>query len=692
MKKSLIFTLIVFFLMSLNVLFLTFESEARNVERVSVNIVGLQGDGYSYRPSISSDGRYVAFESDAANLVAGDTNARKDVFVYDRDTYTIERVSVDNSGVQGDGSSSFPSISSDGRYVAFESDATNLVTGDTNNCFDMFVYDRDTDTIERVSVDNSGVQGNTDSYRPSISPDGRYVAFQSWATNLVTGDTNGTGDVFVYDRDTDTIERVSVDNSGVQGDGYSYHPSISSDGRYVAFASDATNLVTGDTNNSSDMFVYDRDTDTIERVSVDNSGGQGDGFSYGPSISSDGRYVAFHSIATNLVNGDTNSSDDVFVYDRDTDTIERVSVDNSGMQGNSASYESSISSDGRYVAFTSRSTNLVAGDTNASDDAFVYDRGTDTIERVSVDNSGGQGDGFSYESSISPDGHYVAFHSDATNLVTGDTNGTGDVFVYDRGTDTIERVSVDKSSAQGNGDSEKSSISSDGRYVAFESTASNLVTGDTNGTDDVFVYDRDTDTIERVSVDNSGVQGDGSSWYPSISSDGRYVAFRSTATNLVTGDTNGSADVFVYDRDTDTIERVSVDNSGVQGDSFSYGPSISPDGRYVAFESDATNLVAGDTNTSRDVFVYDRDTDTIERVSVDNSGVQGDGNSYHPSISSDGRYVAFDSTATNLVTEDTNGNWDVFVSYTQTGTSSPPGGGGGGGGGGCYISTCSTLE
>jgi len=429
MKKSLIFTLTVFFLMSLNILFLPVDSEARDIERVSVDNSGGEGDGGSIYPSISSDGRYVAFDSTATNLVAGDTNARGDVFVYDRVTDTIEMVSVDNSGVQGDDGSYNPSISSDGRYVAFTSYATNLVTGDTNTFSDVFAYDRVTNEIERVSVDNGGVEENGNSQDPSISSDGRYVAFESPATNLVIGDTNARNDVFVYDRVTNEIERVSVDNSAVQGDGSSYRPSISSDGRYVAFYSFAANLVAGDTNGRSDVFVYDRVTNEIERVSVDNSSVQGNNDSYNTRINSDGRYVAFHSEATNLVTGDTNTDSDVFVYDRDTNEIERVSVDNGGVEGNDDSEYPSISSDGRYVAFTSHATNLVTGDTNTDSDVFVYDRDTDTIEMVSVDNSGVQGDDVSEYPSISSDGRYVAFESNATNLVAGDTNARDDVFV-----------------------------------------------------------------------------------------------------------------------------------------------------------------------------------------------------------------------------------------------------------------------
>jgi len=371
MKKSLIFTLIVCFLMSLNILFLPFESEARNVERVSVDNSGDEGDGSSSYPSINSGGRYVAFQSNATNLVTGDINGSRDVFVYDRDTGEIERISVDNSGVQGDGSSGSPSISSDGRYVAFQSNATNLVTGDINGSRDVFVYDRDTDEVERVSVNNLGVQGDSNSEEPSISSDGRYVAFYSNATNLVAGDTNSRYDVFVYDRNTHTAERVSLNNSSVQGDGSSNYPSISSDGLYVTFQSSATNLVTGDTNGSQDVFVYDRDTDTIERVSIDNSGVEGNGGSSYPSISSDGRNVAFRSYATNLVTGDTNATVDVFVYDRETGKIERVSVDNSGYEGDFASYAPSISSNDHYVAFYSDATNLVTGDTNTTADVFV---------------------------------------------------------------------------------------------------------------------------------------------------------------------------------------------------------------------------------------------------------------------------------------------------------------------------------
>jgi len=226
---------------------------------------------------------------------------------------------------------------------------------------------------ERVSVDSLGGEGNSDSVRPSISADGRYVAFQSYATNLVGGDGNGYLDVFVRDRQSGTTERVSVDSLGGEGDGDSGYSSISADGRYVAFLSLA-NLVGGDTNGFGDVFVRDRQSGTTERVSVDSLGGEGNSDSYGSSISADGRYVAFQSSATNLVGGDTNGVDDSFVRDRQNGRTERVSVDSLGVEGNSDSYDSSISANGRYVAFQSYATNLVNGDGNGRQDVFLRDR------------------------------------------------------------------------------------------------------------------------------------------------------------------------------------------------------------------------------------------------------------------------------------------------------------------------------
>ncbi len=408
--------------------------------RVSVDSSGAESNHFSSLPSVSSDGRFVAFESEASNLVPNDTNGRRDVFIHDRQGGTTELVGVNSAGVQANSGSSSASISADGRYVAFYSDATNM-TDDPNQRGRVFVRDVQLGTTELISVNNDGFQaGYPGAGSPSISADGSYVAFVSSAPNLVMGDTNGVEDIFVRDRQGRTTERVSLSGPGAEANNWSFGPSISSDGNYVAFLSAASNLVTTDTNGTTDIFVRDRQGGTTERVSVSSSGAEANNSSYSEfdtSISSDGRYVAFESLASNLVPDDTNDNGgtlpgrDVFVRDRQLGTTDRVSVDSSGAQTNNDSRNASISSDGRYVAFESQASNLVSGDTNLGSDIFVHDLQVGTTERVSVDSSGAQANNQSYKASISPDGHHVAFESDAFNLVSGDTNGRRDIFVHD---------------------------------------------------------------------------------------------------------------------------------------------------------------------------------------------------------------------------------------------------------------------
>jgi Tol biopolymer transport system component len=400
--------------------------------RVSVGPGGAQADEGSGNSALSPGGRYVVFTSFATNLVPGDTNGWNDVFVHDRRTGTTERVSVGRKGAQGDEFSDLPALSRGGRYVAFGSAASNLVPDDTNDAFDVFVRDRRAGTTERVSVGPGGAQGNQLSNDPAISPNGRFVAFISAATNLVPGDTNGQQDVFVRDRRTGRTERVSVATGGAQGNDHSFDPVLSADGRYVAFGSWATNLVPNDTNGWQDGFVHDRWTRTTRRVSVATGGAQADGFNGTPRLSADGRYVAFESFASNLVPGDTNDTSDVFVRDRRTGTTERVSVGRDGAQGDLGSSTPAISPGGRYVAFTSTATNLVPGDKGGQQDVFVRDRRRGRTERVSVGLGGAEADDFSLTGAISAGGRVVAFSSAATNLVPGDTNGWNDVFVRAR--------------------------------------------------------------------------------------------------------------------------------------------------------------------------------------------------------------------------------------------------------------------
>ncbi|MEW6573224.1 MAG: S-layer homology domain-containing protein, partial [Bacillota bacterium] len=365
----------------------------------------------------------------ASNLVWGDTNGTADIFVFDRLTRRVNRVSVSSRGAQGNGNHLYPSINTDGRYVAFISDSSNLVPGDTNGAADVFVHDRQLRLTERVSITSSGVQANGDSYFPSISADGRYVSFSSDASNLVSGDTNKKADVFVHDRWTRQTTRVSVATTGVQGEGDHLFSCVSADGRFVAFASDSGNLVTGDTNGAPDVFVHDRQTRRTERVSVSTDGVEGTGESVSPSISADGRYVAFISTSKNLVENDTNNVADVFVYDREKGWTERVSVSTTGGQGGKDSHSPSISADGRYVAFISEAANLTPGDTNGRADVFVCDRKSGRIQRVSDSRKGAAGNADPAFPCINADGCCVAFVSGADNLVPGDSNRASDIFV-----------------------------------------------------------------------------------------------------------------------------------------------------------------------------------------------------------------------------------------------------------------------
>lgn len=404
----------------------------------------------------------------------------------------LERVSVNNMGEQGNNNSAFPVISTDGRYVAFFSLATNLVVSDTNGFlgWDVFVFDRVTDQIELVSVNSSGEQGNASSTSPDISADGRFVVFISLASNLAVSDTNGIEDVFVHDRETGETTLVSRSTAGIQGNATSYQVAISANGRFVAFSSLASNLVTDDTNNSADVFVHDRQTEITERVSISSTGTQGFGDSESAYISTDGRFITFQSTSPNLAPGGTGSGGNyhIFVRDRLLGETMRASVTPTGELANGSSFNPVISDDGRYVAFGSSASNLYSFPIWIAQN-YVHDMLTGVNELISISPTGEPGNDYSAIRDITPDGRFVAFGSRASNLVPDDTNGVGDMFVYDRLTGYMLRVSMTPDGIESNGLSNGPSLSDDGSIVAFYSEASNLVTGDTNNREDVFVVE-----------------------------------------------------------------------------------------------------------------------------------------------------------------------------------------------------------
>lgn len=360
------------------------------VQPCSTVPLGQLASGASHRPAVTPDGRWLVFCSAAADLVASDTNARADVFVRDRATGAVTLVSVDDAGNQANGDSWSTAISADGRFVCFLSLASNLVPGDTNNVMDGFVRDRENGTTRRVTVGTGGAQATDYVDFATICGDGS-VAVYGTASALVPGDTNGQHDVFVHTLATGVVTRVSVGAAALQGNGNSFSPAVAADGRFVAFHSQASNLVPNDTNNARDIFVHDRQTATTERVSVGPAGLQANADSRYAACSADGNVIAFVSFATNLVPNDTNTTLDVFVRDRVAGTTERVSVSSSGAQGfqtiTSVLTHPSVSADGRYVAFYSPLDGL-DGPTNALDDAFVHDRSNARTLQVSRASTG----------------------------------------------------------------------------------------------------------------------------------------------------------------------------------------------------------------------------------------------------------------------------------------------------------------
>ena len=399
-------------------------------------------------------------------------------------------------------------------------------------------------------------------------------------------------------------------------------------------------------------------------VSSAQGGGFGNSGSQHCAVALGGALVAFDSVATNLVAIDTNANQDVFVRDRSPGLTELVSVSSTGIQGNGPSYFPALSFDGRFVAFISTATNLVPNDANGIiADVYVRDRLLGTTELVSVGSSGQACDGRCFRCSISGDGRFVLFDSEAINLTAIDNNGAADVFVRDRLAKKTECASLSAIVGTGNGMSFLGMISVDGRYATFSSTSSDLVASDLNGAWDVFVRDLVTQTTERVSVSSAGVEGNAGSEFPSLSLDGHFVAFSSAASNFCPGDSQGSWDVFLHDRWTHTTKRIVEAFGGGNPDGRCFGSTISPDASFVGFESEASNLVSGDTNATQDIFVVECATKRVRRVSISGWREQSNGWSEGPAVGWGGNSVAFTTYATNLVTGDPNRCSDVVMRH-----------------------------
>jgi Tol biopolymer transport system component len=406
------------------------SAQAFRLEIVSVTSTGAQGAGSSERPCVSADGRFVAFRSSSA-LVPGTFDYYGYVYVHDRQTRQTRLASVSSEGAPVS-KVTYLSMSANGRFVAFDSYEADVVPEDSNDARDVFVHDLHTRQTTRASVQSGGGEADGWSQWPSISADGRFVAFESGASNLVPDDTNGCWDIFVHDRQTTKTTRVSVASTGDQADRGSGYPSISRDGRVVAFSSFAHNLVPGPFQGA--LFVHDRQAGTTEPVGFAVDGSPAN-YAQRPSLNENGQRVAFYAGEVVDPPPSDGALDEVLVYDRRARQTIRTNVSSAGVPGNRGAYAgdwpAAISGDGRYVAFESCASNLVPDDTGEKSDVFRHDSATGETVRLSEGMHGG-GDEHSWGgASVSADGQVVAFASRAENIVPGDSNGSSDIFVAD---------------------------------------------------------------------------------------------------------------------------------------------------------------------------------------------------------------------------------------------------------------------
>jgi Tol biopolymer transport system component len=631
------------------------------------------GNGDSTVPFLSSDGRFVLFVSTASDLVALGTNAppsnfidlHLNVFLRDRSNAVTTQVSLNLAGTGGGNADSVPAgISSNGRYALFESGATDLVMGDDNAASDVFLRDLQVGTNLLISVATNGLPGNGDSYDSVMTPDGRFVAFTSAASDLVPDDDNDIPDVFVRDRQTGTTTLVSV---GAQAaDGYSATPQITPDGRYVVFFSTAINLVP-DVPPTGDIYARDLALGTTTWVSADARSilqsvlNATNAVCFGHAISGDGKFVVYEVQPNNY----PYDSAILVRYSLETGLTDVLCTNAYVFTGLPETIEAPrISSDGRWVAYAAKG----ASSTGSESGVYVWDAFLGSNLLASCDLTGAfPSNTMNYWPVLTPDGRFLSFQSTATNLVTNVVNGDFHLYVRDLPAGVTRLADRDTNGA---GSaliiSGITPLSDDGRWVAFEAQDSRLVPNDINRCYDVFVRDMTAGSMDVISphapTENPQTpNGSSSLALSAISADARFVAFTSAADDLVPNDTNGCSDIFLRDRVAQKTFLVSVNASGSgPGNTVSSDPVLSADGRYVAFASSASDLVAGDTNKVTDVFVRDMLSDTAVLASVSTNGTVGNGDSYLPLLSSNGRVVLFRSSAGNLAQGGRKGNDNLY--------------------------------
>lgn len=674
-------------------------------------------NGASDQPSISADGRWVAFASAATNLVTGQTDGNfvRDAFLYDRTTGQVILLShaSGSATITSNNLSEKPVVAAGGAVVAFRSTATNLIAGLTegNSVADLFLYDvaAGTTALASRTAASATTTSNGVSDAPVLSADGVYLAFTCTGTNLVTGqsDVNGSADVFVHNRGTGVTVLASRGSASptTTANGLSDQPAISADGSWVAFRTTGTTLGVYDSNGQPDIWAFDRAAGTTLLVSRRAASPlrPGSNASATPALSSDGRFITYASASNNLVTGQiTTGNWNVFVFDRTTLLNILASHASTGAttEANAGSTSPAISADGAWITYLSDANNLVAGQTDANQaqttrsDVFVFDRaaGTNALASRSTSAATTTSNKSSDRAALASGGGFVIFTSAATDVVSGltDANATNDVWVWERATGAnaaVSRRDTGAAGATGNGTSKvpgavPAALSADGRWAVVVSNAANLASGitDTNATDDVYLFDRDTGTLTLVSrtAGSATTTGNGASNRAVVSADGSWVAYVSRATNLVAGFTTSfvTDQIYLWERATGTAVLVSrqAGTTTHGAESLSTDPVVSDDGGVVAFVSQAIDLVAGqvDPLNSDDVFFFDRATGTVALASsaAGTSATTGNNRSYRVRLSGDGHWLALTTLATNLVAgvTDSNGSVDVYLVELATGT------------------------
>lgn len=668
----------------------------------------IDANGDSMAPlHVSRDGRYALFISEAANLVADDTNGVADLFLYDAVADQVERINLGSGGTQSNESSSGSvAVTADGRWVFFTSNAVDLASDAALRPGQIYLRDRATGTTTLLIRGGDGLPLSGSTYLADASEDGRYVLF-STVTALLPVDTNQALDLYRLDRNTGDYQLVSVALDGSAA-GAEWNAQLSAGGRYAVFSSWAGNLVAGDTNDNVDLFWRDleqgrtlRAGETEPRGSPNNIGAPELPWG-GNALSDDGRYVLFSTWQA-LLPADTNGSADGYRFDSSDGSLQRVTLDGEGAQLGGGTLLGGLSADGTSLLLVT-SWPLLPSDPEFAQRAYWRDitsgqitniplhagpegregevrgcmpspdvgvayclsttrrlfggeepgflglyravRGDGSVRRVSRSTGPAvayaNGHSGRHRIAASDDGRYVVFDSQASNLVVGDNNGVSDVFLHDRLLGSTTRLSVDAQGAESACASEYADLSPDGRYVVFERC------GPAGSANDAFtqIYrlDRLTGQTLLVSTDYKATPGDSASTQPRISDDGSVVLFRSTAQNLGVP-AHGSGDYFLRDVAAATTTIVSRNPQTGQSDGIPYSAWLSGDGRFVAFDDSSTNLIDGDTSPWVGVFVFDRDKHLLERVSTSAQGAPLNGASFCLGLSRDGRQVLFKTFA-----------------------------------------------